>query len=266
MSEELAPDPIPAPTSVARELLRCCPYGREAQRDAEDAIRRDELKVYALYASYKHDQGIWHTQAGSKAIDDKLWRRIVAEKRLDAFWKRSQVLLEWDGTGTGWDLRGIRIEPTSLIEFLSRYALTVTVDPTGQLRVPGQARRWKPRASRQRSRRSDGDSTRCRRNPARGCRHGAISLPRAPFRAVARPAMLHAAECHHDIAGRGRRAVGHDRRIGSAPRVTDGRCDQMPRSLRNQARLASTMSRIDNGPKLSAMIASERLRNCVPVT
>lgn len=140
MSDDQAPVPVPVPTSIARELLRCCPYGREAQRDAEDAIRRDELKAYALYASYKHDQGIWHTQAGSKAIDDKLWRRIVADKQLDAFWKRSQVLLEWDGTETGWDLRGIRIEPTSLIEFLGRYALTVTVDPTGQLRVPGQAR------------------------------------------------------------------------------------------------------------------------------
>jgi hypothetical protein len=140
MSDDQAPVPVPVPTSIARELLRCCPYGREAQRDAEDAIRRDELKAYALYASYKHDQGIWHTQAGSKAIDDKLWRRIVADKQLDAFWKRSQVLLEWDSADTGWDLRGIRIEPTSLIEFLGRYALTVTVDQTGQLRVPGQAR------------------------------------------------------------------------------------------------------------------------------
>ena len=44
MSEEATPDPIPVPTSVARELLRCCPYGREALRDAEDAIQRKELR------------------------------------------------------------------------------------------------------------------------------------------------------------------------------------------------------------------------------
>lgn len=139
MSEETTPIPVPVPTSIARELLRCCPYGREAQRDAEDAIRRQELHTYALYSSYQHDKGGWHT-GHSKTVDDKLWRRIIADKQLDPFWKRSQVLLEWDGTDTGWDLRGIRVEPESLIKFLARYGLAVTVDSTGQLQVPGQAR------------------------------------------------------------------------------------------------------------------------------
>ena len=139
MSEEATPDPFPVPASTARELLRCCPYGREAQRDAEDAIRREELPTFALYSSYQHDAGGWHTSQ-SKIIDDKLWRRIIADKQLDPFWKRSQVLLEWDGTVTGWDLRGIRIEPEPLIEFLARYGLAVTVDANGQLQVPGQAR------------------------------------------------------------------------------------------------------------------------------
>ncbi|WP_375243356.1 hypothetical protein [Sphingomonas parapaucimobilis] len=139
MSEEATPDPFPVPASTARELLRCCPYGREAQRDAEEAIRRDDLPTYALYSSYQHDAGGWHTSQ-SKIIDDKLWRRIIADKQLDSFWKRSQVLLKWDGTVLGWDLRGIRIEPKPLIEFLARYGLAVTVDSNGQLQVPGQAR------------------------------------------------------------------------------------------------------------------------------
>ncbi|WP_338468972.1 hypothetical protein V3I01_13610 [Sphingomonas sp. gentR] len=139
MSEEATAEPIPVPTSVARELLRCCPYGREALRDAEDAIQRKELPCWARYARVKHDEGGWHPNNSMK-IDADVWGRIIEEKQRDRFWKHCAALLPLDGTRRGYDLTGIWIEPKALIEFLARYALKVTVDQSGQLQVPGQAR------------------------------------------------------------------------------------------------------------------------------
>jgi hypothetical protein len=139
MSEEATPEPIPVPTSVAREMLRCCPYGREALRDAEDAIQRKELHCWARYSRIKHDEGAWHPN-NSMRIDAEVWGRIIEEKQRDRFWKHCAALLPQDATRHGYDLTGIWIEPNSLIEFLARYALRVTVDPNGQLQVPGQAR------------------------------------------------------------------------------------------------------------------------------
>jgi hypothetical protein len=134
-----APAPKPVLTIVARELLRCCPQGKLAMQDAEQAIRRGHITATAGFTSYLKTDGTSQT-AGLTIVSDRIWQRIVDEEQRDRFWKKGAVSLPSTAGKAGYELMSITLDPIPLIQHLDRFGLAITVDAAGRIVPPSGAR------------------------------------------------------------------------------------------------------------------------------